>query len=174
MGIKMRFRGSAAIVAMAIALSGTPQIAHAHTSLVSSDPAAGSTVTSWPTEISLEFDEELISIGDEKSNFIVVNNGVGDQISSDNEVISGSKITVSLDPNTIEGPVLVYYRVISADGHPVEGEYTFTFGVEPKSEEGVQNNEKSKNPNYLFLASAAFITTFLFFGIYAYRRRENT
>ena len=169
----MRIRTAGAIAIIAMALFCTPQMAFAHTSLVSSDPTAGSTLTSWPSQISLGFDEELISIGDEKSNFIVVNNAVGDQVSSDNEVISGSKISVSLDPNIVEGPVLVYYRVVSADGHPVEGEYTFTFGAGEKVEEGVQNNEKSKDPNYLYLASAAFITTFLFFGIYAYRRKKT-
>jgi methionine-rich copper-binding protein CopC len=115
----MRIRTAGAIAIIAMALLCTPQMAFAHTSLVSSDPTAGSTLTSWPSQISLGFDEELISIGDEKSNFIVVNNAVGDQVSSDNEVISGSKISVSLDPNIVEGPVLIYYRVVSADGHPV-------------------------------------------------------
>jgi len=59
--------------------------------------------------------------------FSCVNNAAGDQISADDEVLTGSHIKVSLDPNTIKGPVLVYYRVVSADGHPVEGEYTFNF-----------------------------------------------
>ena len=101
----------------------------AHTELLSSDPAAGSLVEIWPSEISLTFNEELITVGDEKSNFLVVNNAVGDQISADDEVVTGSQIKVSLDPNTIKGPVLVYYRVVSADGHPVEGEYKFNIGT---------------------------------------------
>ena len=150
--------------------SGT---ASAHTELISSDPAAGSVVDSWPVEISLTFDEELQVIGNEKSNFVVVNNAVGDQISADDESLNGSTIKVSLDPNTIEGPVLVYYRVISADGHAVEGEYTFTFGNGVVTAEGVQNNEKSKYPIGIYIASALFITTSLFFGIYAYRRRNH-
>ncbi|MSY64764.1 MAG: hypothetical protein F2637_01620, partial [Actinobacteria bacterium] len=87
--------------------------------------------------------------------------------------LSGSTIKVSLDPNTIQGPVLVYYRVVSADGHPVEGEYTFTFGENVVTAEGVQKTEKSKYPIGIYIASAAFITTSLFFGIYAYRRRKQ-
>lgn len=147
--------------------------ASAHTKLLSSDPEAGSTVALWPDEISLTFNEDLQEIGDEKSNFVVVNNSVGDQISSDDEKLSGSTIKVSLDPNTIQGPVLVYYRVVSADGHPVEGEYTFTFGENVVTAEGVQKTEKSKYPIGIYIASAAFITTSLFFGIYAYRRRKH-
>jgi methionine-rich copper-binding protein CopC len=153
-----------------------PTASVAHTEFVSSDPAAGTVVDSWPTEISVIFNEDLITVGDEKSNFLVVNNAAGDQISSDDEVVIGSEIKVSLEPNSIKGPVLVYYRVVSADGHPVEGEYTFNFGTLQEGEEnseGVQNEEKSKYPIGIFIATALFITTSLFFGIYAYRRRNR-
>lgn len=167
----MRFRS--ALILTLIFLLNLPSIAEAHTELISSDPAAGSVVTTWPTEISLTFNEELQVIGNEKSNFVVVNNAVGDQISADDESLSGSTIKVSLDPNTVEGPVLVYYRVISADGHAVEGEYTFNFGSGVVTAEGVQNKEKSKYPIGIYIASALFITTSLFFGIYAYRRRNH-
>jgi len=161
------------LIAASLILAVTAGPATAHTKLISSDPAAGGLVESWPTEISLTFDEDLITVGGEKSNFLVVNNSVGDQISSDDERLSGSTIKVSLDPNTIQGPVLVYYRVVSADGHPVEGEYTFTFGENVVTAEGVQKTEKSKYPIGIYIASAAFITTSLFFGIYAYRRRKQ-
>ena len=147
--------------------------ADAHSELVSSTPAAGAVVETWPSEISLTFNEELQNIGTEKSNFVVVNNAVGDQISADDEKLDGSTIKVSLDPNTIQGPVLVYYRVVSADGHPVEGEYKFNFGKTSVTAEGVQNTEKSKYPIGIYIASALFITTSLFFGIYAYRRRNR-
>jgi len=161
------------LIAILLVMSLTPSFASAHTEILSSDPAAGSSVATWPTEISLTFNEELQSIGAEKSNFVVVNNAVGDQISADDEKLSGSTIKVSLDPNTVQGPVLVYYRVVSADGHPVEGEYTFNFGVGVVTAEGVQNVEKSKYPIGIYIASALFITTSLFFGIYAYRRRNH-
>jgi methionine-rich copper-binding protein CopC len=147
--------------------------ANAHSELISSTPAAGAVLATWPTEISLTFNEQLQNIGVEKSNFVVVNNAVGDQISADDESLNGSTIKVSLDPNTVQGPVLVYYRVVSADGHAVEGEYTFNFGEGVVTAEGVQNIEKSKYPIGIYIASALFITTSLFFGIYAYRRRKH-
>ena len=163
-------------IAASLILAATAAPAIAHTELLSSDPAAGSLIESWPAEISLTFNEDLITVGGEKSNFLVVNNAAGDQISADDEVLTGSQIEVSLDPNTIKGPVLVYYRVVSADGHPVEGEYTFNFGTiteGSENAEGVQNEEKSKYPIGIYIATALFITTSLFFGIYAYRRRKQ-
>jgi methionine-rich copper-binding protein CopC len=56
------------------------QPVNAHTKLVSASPAAGSTAENWPTQIILEFDEELQNLGPEKANFLVVNNAVGDLI----------------------------------------------------------------------------------------------
>ena len=164
------------ILSLFLLLSIHTTPAFAHTELVSSDPAAGSLVESWPAEVTLTFNEDLMTLGEEKSNFLVLNNAVGDQISADDEVVTGSQIKVSLDPNTIKGSVLVYYRVVSADGHPVEGEYKFNFGTIAKgaeTAEGVQNEEKSKYPIGIYIATALFITTSLFFGIYAYRRRKH-
>jgi methionine-rich copper-binding protein CopC len=145
--------------------------ANAHAALVLSDPAVGSKISIWPTSISLEFNEELISIGEEKSNFVSVNNAAGDQISRDDEQVIGRQISVSLNPNTVEGPVLVFYRVISADGHAVEGEYTFMYGEQAQTAEGVHTGEKSKLPTYLY--PTLFITSILFFGLYAYKRKKS-
>jgi len=147
-------------------------IAQAHTKLVSGSPSAGTVVDLWPTKVILEFDEQLQDIGGEKANFVVVNNAVGDQVSETDEVIEGNTISVTLSPNEIKGPVLVFYHVVSTDGHPVEGEYKFTFGEVEVTAEGVVDTEESKFPLRIYLASGLFITTGLFFAIYSYRRRN--
>ena len=149
----------------------TIQPAYAHTKLVSASPVAGSTVENWPTQIILEFDEELQNLGPEKANFLVVNNAVGDQVSETDEVIDGNKLIVTLSPNEVKGPVLVFYHVVSTDGHPVEGEYKFTYGVGEVTAEGVTDTEEKKFPMTIYLASAVFIVSGLFFSIYSYRRR---
>ena len=146
--------------------------ANAHTKLTSSIPVVGSVVEVWPEEITLEFDEELQNIGDEKANFVVVNNAVGDQVSEDDERLSSNTVTLTLSPNTVEGPVLVFYHVVSADGHAIEGEYKFTFGEGEVTAEGVTNTDEAKFPLGIYLASGLFITTGLFFAIYSYRRRN--
>jgi methionine-rich copper-binding protein CopC len=168
----MKSKRVSIIFALALLLStATAGGANAHAALVLSNPEVGSKVAVWPTSISLEFNEELISIGEEKSNFVSVNNAAGDQVSRDDEVVTGSQIRVSVDPNTVEGPVLVFYRVISADGHAVEGEYTFMYGEQAQTAEGVQTEEKSKLPTYLY--PTLFITSILFFGLYAYKRKKS-
>jgi copper resistance protein C len=149
------------------------QPVNAHTKLISASPTAGSTVENWPTQIILEFDEELQNLGPEKANFLVVNNSVGDQISETDELVDGNKLLVTLSPNEIKGPVLVYYRVVSTDGHPVEGEYKFTYGVDEITAEGVTESEEKEFPISIYLASAVFIISGLFFSIYSYRRRNQ-
>ena len=161
---------SISVFALALAVP----TAVSHTSFVSSNPAAGSVVMQWPDQISIEFDEDLVSIGEEKTNFIVVNNSVGDQVSNNDENIDSNIVTVSLSPNQVEGPVLVFYRVVSADGHPVEGEFTFTYGQDQPAkviEEVVANDEF---PISIYIASAAFIASGIFFAIYSYRRRNRS
>ena len=151
----------------------TIQPAYAHTKLVSASPVAGSTVENWPTQIILEFDEELQNLGPEKANFLVVNNAVGDQVSETDEVIDGNKLIVTLSPNEVKGPVLVFYHVVSTDGHPVEGEFKFTYGIDEVTAEGVTDTEEKKFPMTIYLASAVFIVSGLFFSIYSYRRRNQ-
>ena len=150
------------------------QPAYAHTKLVSASPTANSAVENWPTQIILEFDEELQNLGPEKANFLIVNNSVGDQVSETDEIIDGNKLLVTFSPNEIKGPVLVYYRVVSTDGHPVEGEYKFTYGADEVTAEGVTESEEKKLPITIYLASAVFIVSGLFFGIYSYRRRNQS
>jgi hypothetical protein len=62
---------------------------------------------------------------------------------------------------------------VSGDGHPVEGEYTFTYGIGIETSEGVVEEEPSTYPITIYLASAVFIVSGLFFAIYAYRRRNR-
>ena len=161
---------SISVFALALAVP----TAVSHTCFVSSNPAAGSVVMQWPDQISIEFDEDLISIGEEKANFIVVNNSVGDQVSNNDENIDSNIVTVSLSPNQVEGPVLVFYRVVSADGHPVEGEFTFTYGQDQPAKVIEEVVVKDKFPISIYIASAAFIASGIFFAIYSYRRRNRS
>ena len=159
--------GALAIVSIGL----TPAVAH--TNLITQTPEANSQIASWPAQITLEFDEQLINLGDEKANLVVVNNAAGDQVSENDETLVGNTITVTLSSNQVQGPVLVYYRVLSGDGHPVEGEYTFTYGIGVETAEGVVEEKSTEYPIAVYLASAAFIVSGLFFAIYSYRRRSR-
>ncbi len=163
----------AALLVLMITAFPTPQGASAHTKLISSTPEVGVTLNTWPTQVNLEFDQPLADIGQEKSNFVLINNSLGDQVSQDDEVINENVISVSLTPNEAKGPVLVFYRVVSADGHPVEGEFIFNFFEELSAEvTPILQEPTTEFPLTIYIASAAFIASGIFFAIYSYRRRN--
>ena len=174
MGIKVKNQRIPALLLALFLLAFTQQpAAMAHTKLLIANPDIASQIDSWPTSVTLEFDEELQNLGDEKANFVVVNNAVGDQVSESDEQISGNTITVTLSANEVKGPVLVFYHVVSGDGHPVEGEYKFTYGVGEVTAQGVEEPESTSLPIGIYIASAVFIISGLFFSIFAYRRRNK-
>jgi copper transport protein len=116
----------AALAACALALPGA---AWAHAALLRTTPQASGTLTSSPGRVSLTFDEAVAP----KFAVISVTNARGEQEAA------GSPAALPSDPDTIAVPVrhlpegwyLVYWRVISADGHPVRGAFTFAVGPNP-------------------------------------------
>ena len=174
MAIKGNKRRIPALLLALTLLQFTQQpAAIAHTKQVNATPAISGEIDNWPTSITLEFDGELQNLGDEKANFVVVNNAVGDQVSETDEQILGNTITVTLSANEVKGPVLVFYHVVASDGHPIEGEYKFTYGIGEVTAQGVEDNEEAEYPIGIYLASAIFIISGLFFAIYSYRRRNR-
>ena len=98
--------------------------ASAHTSLVSANPAEKSIVAEAPLAISLMFNEDLLLLGDKNPNQVDVVDEAGMKVSGE-ATVNGPIISA---PLTIENPgrYNVSYRVASADGHIVTGEYHFT------------------------------------------------
>ena len=120
--------------------------ASAHTSLVSSIPSSGAVLNEVPAEVRIKFNEELLLVDDKNPNRIEVINGVG-QVVGGMSVVEGPEIFTALDLSfEPSGEYLVKYRVVSADGHPIEGEYQFTVAApevisapveESKEDEGI-------------------------------------
>ena len=96
----------------------------AHTSLVSANPAEKSIVAEAPLAISLMFNEDLLLLGDKNPNRVDVVDEAGMKVSGE-ATVNGPIISA---PLSIENPgrYNVSYRVASADGHIVTGEYHFT------------------------------------------------
>jgi methionine-rich copper-binding protein CopC len=129
-----------------------PTIAFAHGQMVQVSPAANSNVLNAPTEVSIEFDGKLQIIGGANVNSIEVTDSQGQVISSSTAVVEGNKISTKLQVTDITGLVSVHYQIVSEDGHPVEGDYSFTVGETPVAisaygeegaEEEVRNSEES-------------------------------
>ena len=96
---------------------------NAHSALVSSVPAADATVVDFPMEVVLNFNEELMIVGDENPNKVEVFDSQGALVSG-GTVVKGASIAAPVGI-TGNGLFNVKYRVVSKDGHVVEGSYSF-------------------------------------------------
>ena len=94
--------------------------ASAHDELVSTDPAAGSTVATVPSVVVLTFAEPPLTLG-----MGVDVTGPGGTVSSGAPTLSGSVIRQGIQPGAAAGSYTVRWRVTADDGHPVSGSFTF-------------------------------------------------
>ena len=116
-------------IALGVGLNLAPaSTAFAHSDLQSTSPLPGETVEAGRIDITLKFNEEILA--GEGSGAVISVIGPFEGQSTEHsdgcvDAIRGSLVVegVSLDqPGTYE----VNWRVVSADGHPIEGFYDFT------------------------------------------------
>ncbi len=113
---------SAALFAVALLTVLAAAPAAAHNSLTSSDPQDGVTLPQAPSEITLTFDDKVIEVG----SLISVTAPDGTKVADGDIVIDRTIVTQQLLEPLPAGEYEVLWRITSADGHPIDGEFTFT------------------------------------------------
>lgn len=97
--------------------------ARAHAELESSDPEDGSTLATAPSTISFTFGEEILSQG----NAVTLTDVVADERLPVGPVeVDGDTVSVTWPESSPAGEFRAAFRVVSADGHPIDGTITFT------------------------------------------------
>jgi copper transport protein len=116
----------AAILVYCIGLAGVPASAHAtllHATLLRSTPAADARLTSPPQWIRLVFSEAVVA---DLSQIVVTGSAGAAQTlrvsidPSDNHVLIGNVVDLTAGTNKVT------WRIVSADGHPVSGNFSFS------------------------------------------------
>ncbi|MBO1268679.1 copper resistance CopC family protein [Arthrobacter cavernae] len=121
---RARMTGAAfAALALTALLGAGP--AHAHDALASSNPAGGQTITTNPGKVSIT----LTKAPDTKlpgSNIIRVTAPDGHVVSTGDITEDGATLSIDADIDH-PGKYTVDWRAVSADGHPIEGTFSFTY-----------------------------------------------
>lgn len=118
---RSRLRGLAALALVAGAVFGISTPAAAHAELVQATPAPLSDVQRAPTKVQLEFSEHLTT----SAASIRVFSASGQRVDS-GVITSPSSSTIAVGLEAVgRGGYLVAWSIISEDGHPVKGSYTF-------------------------------------------------
>lgn len=92
----------------------------AHTALEASSPADGEVMTEEPQEIILEFNTGL-----EEASSFTVENAEGEEIPF-GIALEEQKMIGTPGSAMADGEYTVNWKIIGADGHPIEGTYAFT------------------------------------------------
>ncbi|CND45241.1 copper resistance protein CopC [Mycobacterium tuberculosis] len=112
-----RLAAGALAVGTVLALTAAP--ASAHTSLTSANPAKDATVPA-PSEIVLTYADPV------RLPRVVLMDAAKKQYQSGSAQAVDNKVTQPVNGTLPNGKYTVGWRVVSSDGHPVEGTYTFT------------------------------------------------
>ena len=130
-----------AVTAVAAGGLFTTGPAAAHARLVDSDPQADSTVTTPLDEITLTFSELIRGA----LSTVVVTGPDGVRHGTGEPRVVDRRLHLPVDPMR-SGSYRVAYRVVSADGHPIEGQSRFAVALPPALEPRPPSRPPGRHP----------------------------
>src|SRR4051794_5903365 len=99
--------------------------ASAHAELVASTPANGARLAQAPAEVEMRFTESVNLI----PGGIRLVDDAGETVPASAPAVSGHTVTWRMPGDLAEGSYVVSWRVVSSDGHPVAGAFSFGVGT---------------------------------------------
>jgi len=117
------------------ALLALPSPAQAHDSLLSSDPADGATLETSPEEIAFTFSADVLDV----SPLVRITDESGTEIAEIVPTIDGPVATATLPEPLPAGTHTIQWRVVSSDGHPIEGTQTLTIEQDAEQAAGAED-----------------------------------
>ncbi|MGO4598904.1 copper resistance CopC/CopD family protein [Terrabacter sp. 2RAF25] len=159
------------LAALALAFSAitlaTPAWAHAE--LVSSTPANGTRLEVAPRSVELTFTEsvDLVDGG------LRLLDSTGATLATPEPVKAGHWVSWPMPSSLAKGAYVVTWRVVSSDGHPVDGAFTFGIGAAPPAlpdAVGASSSaQASTAPAYVVLARlGGYLSLAAFAGVAAF------
>jgi len=117
---------SVAVLALLVGvMASTTTAASAHTELLQSNPADGSTLSSAPAVITLTFNEPILSQGAS----LVAKSADGTAVNLGATSVTDSVVSAPWLQAEGDGFYTVAWRAVADDGHPVTGTLTFTIAA---------------------------------------------
>lgn len=161
----------------------------AHTGLDTSSPENGGVVTEELREIALTFEGKI-----EQGGTLEVSDSNGQSIPFEDIVIEDAQMTGTFPNALVNGDYTVVWNIIGADGHPIQGDFSFTVivpgskmpvdsendsqdanqdGAPLEDVEDTKTNEQSQLPSYLIPVIVIGLVAIIV-GIFVGLRRKNS
>lgn len=165
----MTFRARAALVVASAAALALPAAALGHASLVRTVPEASRTLNAPPRELTLTYTEAV----DARFSIVSVTDVDGSQVTTARPR-HGAGLDTLVTPlrRLPSGWYLVFWRVVSADGHPVRGAFTFAVGPNPGPAPQFvipQLSETATTPRLLIARWIVYISLLAAVGLFVLR-----
>ncbi len=102
--------------------------ASAHSQVIATNPADGSTITALPAEITITANEDLLDLTGTGQGFALYAVGAdGTKYGGTPLSLDGPTVSTAVPATMPPGTYTVLYQIVSADTHPVAGEFHFTY-----------------------------------------------
>jgi len=128
----------ALVAALMLALAPAPPPAHAHDTLIATDPEDGTTLETSPEQITLTFSANVLDV----SPVVRISDEDGELLTELTPRVEGPEAIADITEPLPAGTHTIQWRVVSSDGHPIEGEFTITVEQDPAPEEGAGENDQ--------------------------------
>lgn len=126
--------------------------ASAHDELVSTDPSADAVLETLPERITLTFSADVLT--DAGATVVEVTDADGTSLADGAPEPAGAEVTQAL-AGPASGAVTVKWRVVSSDGHPIDGSFAFTVPEAAPTPTSTPTTPASTSPSPAASASAA-------------------
>ena len=161
-----------AVAAALMLVLGVAAPASAHSSTVSTDPEDGAILDVLPASVTITLDEKPMEVG----HALAVTAPDGTLVSSGVPELRGHQLIVTITPGGPAGEYVVGYRVVSADGHVVNGSSRFTVTSGRPIEGAVKEIYTDEDQNSVSLVFAAFsiagMIAFVIVAVFLLRRHR--
>ncbi|MBB2903178.1 hypothetical protein FHR75_004020 [Kineococcus radiotolerans] len=99
----------------------------AHDQLRSTNPADGAVLEQVPTQLEMTYSADILPIAPRA----VLRDAAGNDIPTAEPVVDGRTVTLAWPAGLGGGDYDVVWRVVSSDGHPIQGTFGFTVTAAP-------------------------------------------
>jgi copper transport protein len=159
----------AVLLAAVFGALALPAQAFAHAYLVRTVPEASRTVSNRPRQVRLTYSEPV----EPRFAVVSVTDAAGEQLAGEPQRAADDRDTLVVPiRQTRRGWYLVYWRVVSVDGHPVRGAFTFAVGPNPGPAPVFpipSLDEQAATPPLLIARWITFLTMMSAIGLFALR-----
>ena len=169
----IRRLGGLLLAGALLMLAGTG-VAAAHDSLISSSPEDGSTVGAGPATVTLVFSDVVQNIGP----LVTVVGPDGGHYESGTVDVRDNQVSSAVNPLGPAGTYTVSYRIVSADGHPVEGTISFSLSAAgpgaPNPNTPTEDATSDSIPAWVWILAAGLVLVLVvLFGLRSTMQRSE-